>query len=168
MMEIGAAGVGLMAALAHGWPIALLSACLGWWLLILAALDAEHQWLPDRLTLPLWLAGLGAALLNAGPSLTDRLIGSIAGFAILATIAFSYRRIRGRQGLGGGDPKLFGALGAWLGWQHLPFLLLFASILGLASAALGHARGQVIERHSRLPFGTYLAIAGWILWLLIA
>ena len=167
-MEFGAAGIGLVAALAHGWPIALLTALLGWWLLILAALDAEHQWLPDRLTVPLWIAGLAAAFLDIGPAPMDRVIGSVAGFAALAALALAYRHLRGRQGLGGGDPKLFGALGAWLGWQHLPFLLLLAALLGLASAALGHARGQVIERHSRLPFGTYLAIAGWVLWLLAA
>lgn len=165
-MELAAAGIGLVAALAHGWPVALATAIFGWWLLILAALDAEHQWLPDRLTLPLWSAGFAVALLDIGPSLSDRLIGSAAGFGSLFLIGAGYRVLRGRHGLGGGDPKLFGALGAWLGWQQLPFLILLAALLGLTAAALGHRRGATIGRDTRLPFGTYLALAGWLLWLL--
>jgi len=168
LVELATAGIALIAAIAHPWPVVTATAVFGWWLLLLAALDAEHQWLPDRLTIPLWIAGLAVALLDIGPSLADRLFGSAIGFGALFTIGFAYQRLRGRQGLGGGDPKLLGALGAWLGWQHLPFLLLFASLIGLLAATIGYTRGEGVGRHSRLPFGTYMAIAAWPLWLLAA
>lgn len=165
-LEAAAAGIGLAAALAHPFPLAAATALFGWWLLILAALDAEHQWLPDRLTLPLWAAGLGLALLGLGPGLQDRLIGSIAGWGALFLIGAAYQMLRGRQGLGGGDPKLLGAIGAWLGWQPLPFVILLAALLGLAAAAAWHFRHRDVGLQTRLPFGCYMALAAWPIWLL--
>jgi leader peptidase (prepilin peptidase)/N-methyltransferase len=167
-VELAAASAGLIAALAHGWPLALATAILGWWLLLLAALDTEHQWLPDRLTLPLWATGLMVAAFGLGPTLEARLIGSLLGFTSLALVRRAYRRVRGREGLGGGDPKLLGALGAWLGWQTLPLLILGAALLGLAAAALAHFRGQTVTGATPLPFGAYMAVAGWALWLVTA
>jgi hypothetical protein len=86
-------------------------------------MDVEHEWLPDRLTWPLLVAGLAAAWGGFGPPLESRLIGAAAGFAALFLIARLYSLLRGREGLGGGDPKLFAAIGAWLGWTQLPFVL---------------------------------------------
>ena len=167
-VEAGAALVGLTAIIAHPLPLAAFTAILGWWLFLLAALDVEHEWLPDRLTLPLIPAGLAVAWAGFGPPLEDRLIGAVAGFAALALVAFLYRRIRGREGLGGGDPKLFAAIGAWLGWPCLPFVMLGAGLLGLTAILLRRLRGEAIAATDRLPLGTLMALAAWPVWLLVA
>ena len=98
--------------------------------------------------------------------LEERLIGAAAGFLALALIAFAYRRLRGREGLGGGDPKLLAAIGAWLGWQQLPFVMLGAGLLGLAAVLLRAARGETIAATDRLPLGTLMALAAWPIWLI--
>lgn len=167
-LEAGAAIIAVTAILAHPFPAALATALLGWWLFLIAALDLEHHWLPDRLTLPLIPAGFVVAAIGIGPGLVDRLIGAAAGFLVLAGIALLYRTIRGREGLGGGDPKLLAAIGAWLGWQQLPFVLLGAGLLGLAAIALMRLKGKAVAATDRLPLGTLMALAAWPLWLLIA
>lgn len=140
-------------------------AVFGWLLLALAALDLAAFWLPDALNLALALAGLAAGGLGLGPPLLQRLVGGMLGYAILWAVARAYRALRGRQGLGGGDPKLFGAIGCWLGWQALPMVLLAASLIGLA-VVLGMigARRQV-RASDRLPFGVMLAMGAWAVWL---
>jgi leader peptidase (prepilin peptidase)/N-methyltransferase len=168
LIELGAAFVGLVAFVVHPGPLGLATALFGWWLLITAALDAEHQWLPDSLTLPLIPAGLVAAAVGAGPEFVPRLIGAAAGFLVLWTIALAYRGVRGREGLGGGDPKLLAGLGAWLGWQQLPFVLLGAGLLGLAALLLARLRGVRMSATDRLPLGTLMAVAAWPIWLMIA
>lgn len=167
-IEFAAALIGGVALLAHPGSGGLATAALGWWLLLLAALDAEHHWLPDKLTLPLIPVGLGIALIGIGPPLEQRLIGAAAGFALLAILAMLYRAIRGREGLGGGDPKLLAGLGAWLGWIQLPFVMLGAGLLGLAAIALMTLKGRKIVATDRLPLGTLMALAAWPIWLLIA
>jgi leader peptidase (prepilin peptidase)/N-methyltransferase len=114
-IELAAALVALVSVIAHPLPLAFATVLLGWWLLLLAALDREHQWLPDLLTLPLIPIGLFMAWLGLGPPLEERLFGAAIGLASLVLIAFLYRRLRGRDGMGGGDPKLFCAIGAWVG-----------------------------------------------------
>lgn len=164
LLEAAGALVGAVAlAVAPGWTGAA-GALLGWFLLALGALDAEHRWLPDRLTLP--LAALGLAFGLGAPG--DRLIGLGAGFGSLWLIAWGYRRWRGREGLGGGDPKLFGALGAWLGWPALPPLLLAAAMLGLAAVLLARLRGERVAADDALPLGSLLAAAAFPLWCLMA
>lgn len=152
---IGASALGLAPGIAGlGWAL------LGWLLLTLAAIDTRHFWLPDRLTLPLAGAGLLIGGLTTGVSLLDRTVGGIAGFAALWGLGAAYRRLRGREGLGGGDAKLLAAIGTWLGWQALPFVLLAASLLGLLAAALG---GD-IRRDRPVAFGAALAasaLPGW-------
>lgn len=166
-IEIGAALIGLTAILAHPLPAAVFTAVFGWWLFLLAALDIEHQWLPDRLTLPLIPAGLAVGWAGIGPELGDRLIGAGAGFAALAAIGWTYKRLRGREGLGGGDPKLFAAIGAWLGWAQLPIVLLGAGLIGLAGVAAMRLRGAEVKATDRLPLGTLMALAAWPIWLLL-
>ena len=124
------------------------------WLLLIApaVLDAQHEWLPDPLTLLLALAGLLLGGVAVGAPLFDRLIGGGGGFLALWLIAHSYRRSRGREGLGAGDPKLLGAIGLWTGWMALPAVLLIAALAGLAVAV---AQGR--SRLDRMPFGTLLA-----------
>jgi leader peptidase (prepilin peptidase)/N-methyltransferase len=167
-IEAGGALVGLTAIVAHPLPLALFTAMFGWWLFLLAALDIEHEWLPDRLTLPLIPAGFAVAWAGFGPPLQERLIGAAAGFAALALIALLYRRLRGREGLGGGDPKLFAAIGAWLGWQQLPLVMVGAGLLGLAAILLRRLRGEMVEATDRLPLGTLMALAAWPIWLIVA
>jgi leader peptidase (prepilin peptidase)/N-methyltransferase len=167
-IEAGAAMVGLTAILAHPLPLAVFTAIFGWWLFLLAALDVEHHWLPDRLTYPLLLAGLPVAWVGVGPPLDDRLIGAAVGFASLALIGWTYRRLRGREGLGGGDPKLFAAIGAWLGWQPLPWVLLLGGTIGLLALLLMRLRGEAVAATDRLPLGALLALAAWPLWLILA
>jgi leader peptidase (prepilin peptidase)/N-methyltransferase len=157
-VELAAA---LLAALAmalqpnvHGAALAL------FWLLLLAPaiLDAEHQWLPDPLTLVLAVGGLIVGGVATGASAVDRLIGGAAGFLVLWFIARMYRHNRGREGLGAGDPKFLGAIGLWTGWFALPAILLIAALAGLAVAVT-----QGRARLDRMPFGTLLAAAA-ILW----
>lgn len=167
-MELAAAAIGAIALFSHPMPLALVSAGLGWWLLLILALDAEHQWLPDRLTLPLVPLGMAAGWAGMGPPLLDRAIGAAAGGIVLWLIGSLYRIARGRQGLGGGDPKLLAAIGAWLGWMQLPYVLLGAGIVGLAAALWMRARGQEVGAATRLPLGAFMAVAAWPLWLIAA
>lgn len=168
IVELAAAMVGLLSFLAHPVPLALATMALGLWLLLIALLDVEHEWLPDLLTLPLIPLGLLAAWAGFGPPLLDRLVGAALGWAVLFLIAFAYRRLRGREGMGGGDPKLFAGIGAWLGAFHLPFVLVGAGLLGLAAALLMRLRGQEVGAASRLPLGALMAIAAWPIWLVVA
>jgi leader peptidase (prepilin peptidase)/N-methyltransferase len=84
---------------------------------------------------------------------------------VLAAAAYLYRLLRNREGLGLGDAKLMAAIGAWVGWQQLPSVLLFASLLGLLFAVAMSFRGRRISLSDRLPFGAFLAAGGWLVWL---
>ena len=168
IVELAAAMVGLVAMVAHPLPLALVTLPLGLWLLLVALLDVEHEWLPDALTLPLVPLGLAAAWAGFGPPLPDRLLGAALGWAVLFLMAAAYRRLRGREGLGGGDPKLLAGLGAWLGAFQLPFILLGAGLLGLAAILLLRLRGEEIGAASRLPLGALMAVAAWPIWLIVA
>lgn len=154
--------IGLSAGWVAGWP-GMAGAVFGWLLLALGALDLRAFWLPDRLTGPLAVLGLVAGL----PALADRIIGGVAGFGALWAIAFAYRHVRGREGLGGGDPKLLGAIGLWLGWRMLPPVLLAASLLGLAVVLVRMLRGHTVRASDAVPLGVLLAAAAYPAWLLM-
>jgi len=94
--------------------------------------------------------------------------GAAIGWATLFLIAWLYRRLRGREGMGGGDPRLFGAIGAWVGAWQLPAILLGAGLLGLALVLAMRLRGEGVTATSRLPLGTLLALAAWPVWLVVA
>lgn len=157
-IELLSALVGLIAFAALPLPSALFGLFFGCVLVALAWLDALHLTLPDRLVLPLLPLGLCQAWLAQG-SLRDALIGAAVGYGGLAALALGYRIIRGRDGMGGGDPKLFGAIGAWIGWIGLPFVLLGASVVGL-----GYALWTRANATSELPLGTFLCLAAWPVW----
>jgi len=148
-----------------GWG-GVAGALFGWTLLTIAALDLRHRWLPDRLTLPLLVAGLGAGALGLMPPLGDRVIGAAAGFGSLWLLAWGFRRLRGRDGLGGGDPKLLGAIGAWLGWAALPDVVLVAALGGLAVVAVLRLLRRPVA--AELPLGTMLAAVAFGMWLVQA
>lgn len=157
------AGVGAaLIALWLGWtPQAVAAILLTWALLALSAIDIDHQLLPDRITLPLlWL---GLALNSAGlfTGLQDAVWGTIAGYLSLWLVFHAFRLLTGKEGMGYGDFKLLAALGAWLGWQLLPLIILLSSLVGaLCGAMLLMLQGR--DRATPIPFGPYLAAAGWI------
>jgi leader peptidase (prepilin peptidase)/N-methyltransferase len=95
----------------------------------------------------------------------DHALGAVIGFAAFALIAWLYRRLRRREGLGLGDAKLSAAIGAWVSWQGLPTMLLWGSILGLAFAVGLSLLGRPLRLSDRLPFGVFLAAGGWLVWL---
>jgi leader peptidase (prepilin peptidase)/N-methyltransferase len=167
-VELAAATVGIVALIAHPLPLAVATMLLGLWLLLLAALDVEQQWLPDALTLPLIPLGLAAAWAGFGPPLLDRAAGAVLGWATLSLVRLTYRRLRGREGMGGGDPKLFGAIGAWVGVLQLPIILAGAGLLGLAAVLLMRLRGEEPGLATRLPLGALMAVAAWPVWLVVA
>jgi len=166
LIEIASASIGLVSGLLLPAPDSLWVAVMGWQLLLLAILDAEHFWLPDPLVLLLAASGLGVAALGGPERLIPSALGALAGFAALFAIAYLYKRVRGRTGMGGGDPKLFGAIGAWVGWQALPVILLIGAGLGISFAIFEAIRdGGVIKSGAmwqrRLPLGTCLAASAW-------
>lgn len=165
-IEFAAALIGGLALFASPGAEGLAGAIFGWLLLTLAALDVKHHWLPDRLTATLAVSGLMAGLLFACPAMVDRLIGGFLGFASLAIIAAIYKSIRNRDGLGGGDPKMLGAIGCWLGWQALPLVILGASMVGIMVAISWRLRGKSVTTDSMLPLGSLMAITAFPLWLL--
>jgi leader peptidase (prepilin peptidase)/N-methyltransferase len=161
------AGCAIIGALALGFapdPGGIGWALLGWLLLTLAVLDKRHFWLPDALTLPLAFLGFTIGLWTTDVAMVDRVIGAVAGYGALLAVTVGYRLLRGRDGLGLGDTKLLGALGAWFGWQALPFILLLAASLGLIAVLAAMALGRAVNGATRVPLGTFLALAavpGW-------
>jgi len=157
---VGAVALALLAG-----PLGIAGALFGWQLIALAALDLRHFWLPDRLTALLAATGLIAAAV-LGLDMGGHVIGGLAGFAALYGIGSAYRRVRGASGLGGGDPKLLGAIGCWTGWEALPLVLVAASLFGLLAIAIAKVRGAAISGTTRVPLGTLMAIAAFPIWLL--
>ena len=164
VVELGSAAIGITAALLTAdVRHALVAALLGWWLLLLALLDGEHHWLPSALTLPLLVAGLAACAWLDPAQLGTNALGAAAGWAALAAVAAAYRHLRHRDGLGGGDVKLFAASGAWLGWDRLPLVLLGAALTALLAVLVWRRH---LTATDRLPFGVFLAAATWAVYLL--
>jgi leader peptidase (prepilin peptidase)/N-methyltransferase len=144
----------------------MLTGLLGWQLLLLAVVDGENFWLPDILTWPLAVSGLLAAIILPDRGFVDAVIGAVAGFATLWLLGFAYRKTRGRQGLGGGDPFMLAGAGAWVGWIGLPSVLLWAALGGLSLVIARAVTGRKVTGADRLPFGVFLAIGTWLTWML--
>jgi leader peptidase (prepilin peptidase)/N-methyltransferase len=134
---------------------------LTWSLVALTMIDVDHQLLPDDITLPLLWLGLLFNLNGTYVTLGDAVIGAMAGYLILWSVYWVFKLITGKEGMGYGDFKLLAALGAWMGWQALPLIILLSSLVG-AVVGIGlmilKNRGKEIP----IPFGPYLAAAGWI------
>ena len=131
------------------------------YLIVMAVIDIDHQLLPDNLTLPLMWAGL---LLNLGAVHTDlssSVIGAIAGYIVLWSVYQLFRLLTGKEGMGYGDFKLLAALGAWMGWQLLPLIVLLSSVVGAVVGLLLMSTGR-LKRDKPMPFGPFIAAAGWI------
>lgn len=142
--------------------LALLGAIFFTWSLItLTMIDIDHQLLPDNITLPLMWLGLALNVGGTYTSLQDAVIGAMAGYLILWSIYWLFKLLTGKEGMGYGDFKLLAALGAWLGWQALPVIILLSSLVGAVcgiALMIIKSRGREIP----IPFGPYLAMAGWI------
>ena len=168
LVELGTAILSALVAWKFGFVWYTGAALLLTWVLIaLTAIDIDHQLLPDTMTLPLVWLGLLLSLAATIPSIElpvdprSSIIGAAAGYLGLWTVYHAFRLATGKEGMGYGDFKLFAALGAWLGWQMLlPIILLSAftgAVIGILLIAL---RGR--DRNIPIPFGPYLAAAGWI------
>ena len=144
----------------YGWPCAAML-LLTWGLLAMSLIDADHQLLPDALVLPLLWLGLIVNHFGLFASLEDALWGAVAGYLSLWSVYWLFKLLTGKEGMGYGDFKLLAMLGAWGGWQILPLTILLSSlvgaILGVILLRLRNAAGG-----TPIPFGPYLAIAGWI------
>ena len=134
---------------------------LTWGLLAMSLIDADHQLLPDVLVLPLLWLGLIANYFGLYTSLGDALWGAIAGYLSLWSVYWLFKLVTGKEGMGFGDFKLLAMLGAWGGWQVLPLTILLSSLVG-AVLGLLMLRLRNAETSTPIPFGPYLAVAGWI------
>ena len=162
LVEASTALLGLVVALHYGVSInTLLMLLLTWALICLTLIDLDHMILPDQITLPLLWLGLLVNINGTFVPLNDAVIGAIAGYGSLFSVFWLFKLLTKKEGMGFGDFKLFALFGAWIGWQLLPLLILMASAVGaIVGISLivfkGHHKGQAI------PFGPYLAVAGWI------
>jgi len=134
---------------------------LTWGLIALAFIDIDTQLLPDNLTLPLLWLGLLMSLGGRFTTPTEAILGATLGYLFLWTVYQLFKLVTGREGMGYGDFKLFALFGAWLGWQALPLILILSSLVGAVIGMILLARSGR-DRHTPLPFGPYLAAAGWI------
>ncbi|MBD2859752.1 prepilin peptidase [Spongiibacter sp. KMU-158] len=140
---------------------ALAFTLFGWLLLILTMIDIDHQLLPDSLTLPLLWLGLAWHASFGQIPLQDAVWGAIAGYLTLWSVYWLFKIVTGKEGMGFGDFKLLAALGAWLGWQSLPLIIILSSLVGAVLGSLTLALSKKSQSNP-IPFGPYLAIAGWI------
>jgi leader peptidase (prepilin peptidase)/N-methyltransferase len=164
-VELAALAVAIWAACLDDGARLWADCVLGWTLLALGWIDARAMVLPDILTLPLVLAGLGWALTAEPGGLADHAAGAALGWLIFWAVSRGYKALRGRDGLGEGDAKLLAAGGAWVGWAGLGPVMLGAAVTGLAIALASRVRGQSLNALTAIPFGPPLAFAIWIVWL---
>lgn len=150
-----------------GWE-ALLAIVLTMTLLSITMIDAGTQLIPDAIVLPLMWLGLAMSLYHPLPGATtlfiepsDAIVGAMAGYLSLWSVFWLFKLVTGKDGMGYGDFKLLAALGAWLGWQQLPMIILMSAVVGVAlNVGMIITRGK--DRSIPIPFGPYLAGAGWI------
>ena len=154
----------LTLSLAAVFPLsaALLGAIVFTWaLIVLTMIDVDHKLLPDNITLPLLWLGLVFNLNGTYVSLEDAVLGAMLGYLLLWSVYWLFKMVTGKEGMGYGDFKLLAALGAWLGWQALPLIILLSSLVGaICGIVLMVMKGR--GRDVPIPFGPYLAAAGWI------
>lgn len=134
---------------------------LTWGLLAMSMIDVDHQLLPDTLVLPLLWLGLIVNHFGLFTNLGDALWGAVFGYLSLWSVYWLFKLITGKEGMGYGDFKLLAMLGAWGGWQVLPLTILFSSLVGAVLGVI-MLRLRNAETSTPIPFGPYLAIAGWI------
>lgn len=164
-VELATATLSAVVAWRFGFTAQMGAALIMTWMLIaLCMIDIDQQLLPDNMTLPLMWLGLFLSLFNGAVlpvTPNDAIIGALAGYLSLWLVYHAFKKITGKEGMGYGDFKLLAALGAWLGWQQLPLIILLSACVGaLTGIGLIVLRGR--DRNLPIPFGPYLAAAGWI------
>lgn len=162
LIELLTAIISALVAWHFGFGIAVCGALLlSWALLALTFIDVDHQLLPDSITLPLLWLGLFFNLFGTFTDISSAVIGAIVGYLALWLVYHGFRLVTGKEGMGYGDFKLLAALGAWMGWQALPMIILLSSLVGaLVGISLILLKQQ--HRDNPIPFGPYLAAAGWL------
>jgi leader peptidase (prepilin peptidase)/N-methyltransferase len=166
IVELTTALLSVIMALHFGYSVQMLMALGFTWALVpLFLIDFDHQILPDSITLPLLWAGLVLSLFNVFVDTHSSIIGAVAGYLSLWSIYHLFKLVTGKEGMGYGDFKLLAAIGAWVGWQALPVVILFSSVVGAAIGILLILfKGR--DHSQPMPFGPFLAAAGWmtLLW----
>lgn len=134
---------------------------LTWGLVCLTLIDFDHMLLPDQIVMPLLWLGLLINVNHTFVPLSDAVIGAAVGYMSLFSVFWLFKLVTGKEGMGHGDFKLFALFGAWIGWQLLPILILMASVVG-AIVGLSLMLFKNHQREQAIPFGPYLAVAGWV------
>ncbi len=142
-------------------PQAVFALLLTWSLIALIFIDIDHQLLPDSITLPMLWLGMCLSLFNVYTDAHASIIGAVAGYMALWAIFHLFKLATGKEGMGYGDFKLLALFGAWLGWQYLPIIILLSSLVG-AVIGIGMIIFVKHDHNVPIPFGPYLAAAGWI------
>jgi len=142
-------------------PQAAFALLLTWALIALIFIDVDHQLLPDSITLPMLWLGICLSLFNVYTDAHASIIGTVAGYLALWSVFHLFKLATGKEGMGYGDFKLLALFGAWLGWQYLPIIILLSSLVG-AVIGLGMIIFVKHDHNVPIPFGPYLAAAGWI------
>ena len=130
-------------------------------LIALSGIDLDEMLLPDQITLPLLWLGLLVNISGTFTNLTDATIGAVAGYLSLWSVYWLFKLLTGKEGMGYGDFKLMALFGAWLGWQMLPLIILLSSLVG-ALVGILLILFKNLNRGNPIPFGPYIAIAGWV------
>ncbi|MFV0508688.1 MAG: prepilin peptidase, partial [Shewanella algae] len=130
-------------------------------LIALSGIDLDEMLLPDQITLPLLWLGLLVNISGTFTNLTDATIGAAAGYLSLWSVYWLFKLLTGKEGMGYGDFKLMALFGAWLGWQMLPLIILLSSLVGALVGVL-LILFKNLNRGNPIPFGPYIAIAGWV------
>lgn len=164
VMELAALLVALWSVSLFSDGLLWASCVLGWLLLALAATDLKYFLLPDFLTFPAIAAGLLVAWSFTPASLLSNTFAAAGGYLSIVALRCFYGLLRGREGIGLGDAKLLAASGAWVSLPGLPGVILLAALTGLAYA-LWNKRFRAISPSDRIPFGAFLALGTWIVWL---
>jgi len=162
IVELFTACLSVIVAIHFGVSIQTLAALFFTWVLIAASgIDIGHKLLPDQIILPtLWL-GILLSLFGVFTDLESSIIGAIAGYMILWLVFWAFKIVTKKDGMGYGDFKLLALLGAWLGWKYLFIIILTSSFVG-AVVGISYLLIQGKDRNTQIPFGPYLAAAGWI------
>jgi leader peptidase (prepilin peptidase)/N-methyltransferase len=162
LVEAVSAILSVIVVLHFGYSMQSAAALLFTWALIpLFLIDFDHQILPDSITLPLLWAGLLISLSGTFTDSATSITGAAAGYLSLWTIYHLFRLVTGKEGMGYGDFKLLGAIGAWTGWQLLPVVILLSSVVG-AIIGIGLILFRGRDQNLPMPFGPFLAAAGWL------
>ena len=161
-VELITAIASLLAAYTFGVTIQTVAALfLTWVLITLTLIDLKTQLLPDSITLPLLWLGILLSFFDVFTDLTSSVVGAMAGYLILWSVYQLFKLLTGKEGMGFGDFKLLAALGAWIGYSYLPQIILVSSVVGsvfgISMLIIGKTKQQ-----QPIPFGPYLAVAGWI------